>query len=149
MERGAIDRVADSIESLEAAGKHFLELFEFLSQENVGVGVDAEDESDFGLLLRVVEDSADELVRGCDASAAGDEGDVRVFVECPGISLQRTCEGERLTRGHGMEVRACFAVGISLDQELNETGLIWRMSEFELLRAMIGQEIVPRSLTGV
>ena len=91
-----------------------LKLLELALQEDVRVGIDAPDETDLSLFVRVLEGSAEQLVHEGDAGAAGYRNDVAVLFGAPLVAGDRVGEVERLAGGHGVEVCACFAVGVLL-----------------------------------
>lgn len=115
---------ADRIHSLELARVACLVLLELLVQEHVLLAVDAEDERDLGLVLRVVEDALDELVNGCDARAAGDERDRGVLVGRPLVARDAHCEHDAVAGAQGVQVRGLLALGVALHQEVHVAGRV-------------------------
>lgn len=87
-------------------------------QEDVFFGDVAEDEGDLGLVGRVAEDGAAELVHGRDAGAAGYEADVVVLVGRPGVFGDGAFEVEALRRVHAVEVFGHGPVGVAFDDEV-------------------------------
>jgi hypothetical protein len=111
-------RLIQQIESLEALRVCVLHLFQLLLQQDVFLFYVAEDDGDFGLLVGVGEDGADELEHRRYAGAAGDEGDVLVLVLSPGVLWQWALEVESLAGFHVVKVGAHGTVRVLLDDEL-------------------------------
>ena len=68
----ALGRLVERVVGAESLGELVLNLLELFLQQDVLLADIAEDERDFGLVLGVIEDGADELVHWGDTRAAGD-----------------------------------------------------------------------------
>lgn len=115
-----LGRLVQDVEGAEALWVRVLELGQLLLEQNVLLGDVSEDEGDLGLVVGVVKDGARELVHGRDARAAGHEGDVVVLVLRPAVLGEGALEVEALAGRQVVEVRAHGAVGVLLDEQINE-----------------------------
>lgn len=116
--------VAHRVHGLEPVGELLFKLLKFLLQEHILVRVDAKDERDGRLVLRVAENALRELVDRRDACAAGDEGDVVVAVGLPLVALYGEGEEELLAWCEGVDVCALLAVWVLLYHEFEVSGVI-------------------------
>ena len=94
-------------------------LVEFVSQENVLVGVVSEHQRDFRLVLWISKDGLRELVDGRDAGAASDQDDMGVLVRLPGVCWEGASGGDGVAGLEGVEVLAGFAAGVALDHKFD------------------------------
>lgn len=119
--------VVEGVESTETLGVGILELVKLLLKEDVILGEVAVDESDLRLILRVLEDGADQLVHGGNSGAASDKRDVLVLVRRPWVLGERALKVETLAGSHTMQMFRHGTVGIPLDDQVNEAGGIYRV----------------------
>lgn len=139
--------VAQDVEGTEALGVGVLQILKFLLQQDISFAVVAEDQSDLGLVLGVLEDLTGELVHRGDASTTGDQADVVVLVGLPGVLDNRSLERQALVDIHGVQVLGHGAAGVSLDDELEVAGDICHVLAVENQVGSI--LILPSSLVGV
>lgn len=115
-QRGSFfSRAADSIEIIEAIRESSLEFLQLISEQQILLGIHAEDEVNLGLIFGVIQDALEELVDRCDSGPAGNHVHLREFVGGPWESLQSGGEGERVAGLEGVQVAALFAIGVFLD----------------------------------
>lgn len=114
-----LGRVVEDVESAEALGVVVLEGGELVLEKNVLLGNVAENESNLGLVVGVVEDGAEELVHGADTGAASNEGNVLVLVRLPRVLGERALDVEALAGSHVVEVGAHGTTLVLLDQEVD------------------------------
>lgn len=110
---------AHRVHGLELARVARLVLLELLVEEYVLLAVDAEDERDLSLVLRVVENPLNELVDGGDARAAGDEGHRAVLVGRPLIARDAYGKHDAVTRAEGVQVCGLLALRVPLYQKIH------------------------------
>lgn len=113
--------VVEDVESAEALGVGVLEMLELLLEEDVLLGNVAKDECDLGLVVRVVEDGAGELVHRGNSGTAGNKGDVVVLVLLPGVLGERSLDVESLTGDKVVDVCAHGTIGVLLNKQVEET----------------------------
>lgn len=117
--------LVEGVEGTEAVGVVLLKLFELTLQEDVLLGDVAENESNLGLVVGVLEDGAGELVHGGDTGTTGDQGDVVVLVGLPGVLGDGALHVESLTGLHVVHVLRHGTARVSLDDEVEVAGLVW------------------------
>lgn len=83
--RPVLGRLVEDVEGAETVRELVLELLELGLEKDVVGGDVTENEGDLGLVLRVLEDGAGELVHGSDTGATGNQGDVVVLVGLPRV----------------------------------------------------------------
>jgi hypothetical protein len=127
----ALRGVVQDVEGTEALGVGVLQILQLLLQEDILLGDVAEDQSDLGLVLGVLEDLAGELVHRGDTSTTGNQADVVVLVGLPGVLDKRSLERQALVDVHGVDVLRHGAVGVGLDDELKVAGNICHVLEIE------------------
>lgn len=147
--------LVQDVEGTESLGVGILELGKLATEKNVFLGHIAENKSNLGLVVGVVEDGSAELVHRGDASAASNERNVVMLVLGPGVLGQRALEVKALTRNEVVDVSAHGAVGIFLDQQIN----VALLSYIKKSRALAchdchvgrrwGVSVIPSSLMGV
>lgn len=128
----ALGRVVEDIEGLEALGVGVFELVKLLSQEDVILGDVAEDKSNLGLVIGVLEDLARELVHWGDTGASGNQGDVVMLVGFPGVLGEGALEVKLVVDLQAVEVLGHGSVGVGLDDQFKVAGLIWLRSAWAL-----------------
>lgn len=111
--------LVEEVEGAETLGVLLLEVLELALQEDVFLADVAENKRDLGLVVRVLEDGAAELVHGGDASTASNEGNLVVLVGGPGVLGDGALEVESLTGTHVVHVLGHGAVGVALDDEVD------------------------------
>lgn len=139
--------VVQDVEGTEALGVGVLQILKLLLQEDIFFADIAEDQSDLGLVLGVLEDLTGELVHRGDTSTTGDQADVVVLVCLPRVLDNRSLEGQALVDVHGVDVLGHRAAGVSLDDELKVAGdICYVLAEENQVGSML---ILPSSLVGV
>ena len=118
--RPLLRRVIQHVEGPKPLRVLVLEVLPLALQEDVFLREVAEHERYFGLVVGVLEDRPRELVHGCYAGAAGDEGDVLVLVGRPRVFGDGPFEVEALGGFHVVEMFGHGAVVVALDYEINE-----------------------------
>jgi hypothetical protein len=84
--------LVENVEGSKPLRVRVFEVLEFALQEDVFFFDVSENESDFGLVLGVLENCSDDLVHGSDAGAASNHSDVVMLVGGPGVLRDRTLE---------------------------------------------------------
>lgn len=119
--------LVEEVEGLEALRVGVLNLIPLLLQKDVLLSDIAEHQGNLGLVLGVLEDVTGELVGGGDTSTSCDQDNVLVLVGLPGVLGKRTFEVHALANAQAVEVFGHGAIGIFLDNELEEAGNVYML----------------------
>lgn len=136
----------DIVKAIREARLKALQLF---SQKQVLLGVDAENEVDFGFVGWIIENTLRHLVDWCDTGPACYEVDLAGLVRCPGVSFDCRCKCEGVPWNEGVDVGARFAIGVFLDHELDLAFLVWCSFVSISLCPGLGLLLILRSPMGV
>jgi len=117
-------RVVQDVEGTEALGVGILQVLKLLLQQDIILVDVAEDKGDLGLVLGVLADVTGELVHGGDTSTTGDKSDVVVLVGLPGVLDNGALERKALVNIQRVNVLGHGAIGVGLDNKLEEAGLV-------------------------
>lgn len=124
--RPALRWVVQDVEGAESLRVLVLQLLELALQQDVLLGDVSEDEGDLGLIFRVLEDGACELVHGCNAGATCNQGNVLVLVGFPGVLGNGSLHVEPLAGIHVVQVLGHGAVGITLYEKVDVAWRVWK-----------------------
>ena len=125
-------RIIEDVERSEAIWVIILQLLELLLEKDILLRDVTEHERDFRLVLRVLEDGPRELPHGCYACAAGDDGDVAVFVGRPGVFRDGAFDVEGVAGFQGVYVFGHRSVGVFFDDEVEEAPRIYIACQSQL-----------------
>lgn len=109
---------------LELVGVLSLDFFQFALEQNVLFGLGAVEQVDLGVVLGVPGNAVDQLVERRDAGATSNEGNLLVLVGGPRVLGEGSHEGDGLVEAKVEDVVTKLAVGVSLDDQTEATGLI-------------------------
>jgi len=102
-----------------------LQLLPLLLQQDIRLGDIPKHKRDFGLVVRVLENSTCELVHGRDACAAGQESDVVVLVGRPGVFGNRAFHVQGVAGLHVVQVLGHGTAGVLFHDEGHVPTLVW------------------------
>lgn len=134
--------VVKDVECSEAIWVLVLQLIELLLEQNILLRDVAKNKRDLRLILRVLENSPCELPHGRYTCAAGNEGDVVVFVRRPGIFWDWAFDVEGVAGFEGVDVLGHGAVGVLFDDEVEEAAGVYIVGQTRLLDGNIGIQLL-------